>query len=127
MAIIAGLRPGIRSQVSARKPEMVHNIRRFGLEAEASEDLAVDMLTLAAFRRLEEKVDKLHVGEVKSASTPPFTDFAPQQPQPYQTWNTGRGQTWRARSTGRGGNWQRFQAPAYPEPTYSSNTQFRGR
>ena len=71
LAIIAGLRPNIRMQVNARKPESVNDIRKFGIEAEASEDAAIDLPKLAPFKRLEEKVDKLHVVEMRTAKRQP--------------------------------------------------------
>ena len=117
LAIIAGLRPGIRAQVSVRKPESVNDIRRFGLEAEANEEPGGDLPTQEALKRLEAKLDSLSMNEMRSSSSPPASTYKPPEMRAYTPWQRGRGQAGRGRSLGRG------TGPRYGQPPEADPAQ----
>ena len=76
--IIHGLRNNIRKAVLLHEPRTVADIRKWALIAESSSDEAVAPDVAQMIKRLEEKVDKIHIQPVSHTQRPQSAGSQPQ-------------------------------------------------
>ena len=66
--VINGLKHGIRQAVLQHEPKNIQDVRKWGMIAESSGTEAESTNLMGVVKRLEEKIDKISVHEVSSAS-----------------------------------------------------------